>query len=166
MPYIDWHGNEIEDGEEDAVARDNAAAFRAETEAGRTRVVEAGLALDAHAYYYRVRLDPAEARSFARLEPDADGTLAVLLDAIDQAIPVMDFGPDNLNTGKPAHTYEVGREYSRVVYLDWPRSYAPDGFDWPALESRLREIAEDAGADEHGPEEDGPFGFRYRFWWD
>lgn len=133
-------------------------------------LVAAALALDAHALFYRVRLDPAEARSFARLRgnlaADDGSTLAVLIEAIDQAIPVMNFGPDNPNTGQPSHTYEVGSENSRVLYLDWTRSYATKDFDWPALESRLREIAEDAGADEFGPEEDGIFGFRYRFWWD
>ena len=131
-----------------------------------TPLVAAVLALDLYAAHYRVQMEPEEARSFARLCPAEDGSLAVLFDAIDQAIPVMSFGPGNPNNGMPAHTYEVGSEHSRVVYLDWPRSYAPKGFDFLALETRLREIAEDAGADEYGPEADGPFGFRYRFWWD
>ena len=142
-------------------------------ETSPSRLVAAVLTLDPHADFYRIRLDPQEAASFARLslydagaEEGEEGPLTRLLGAVEGMIPLMDYGPGNPNTGEPSHTYEVGRECSRVVYLDWPRAYAPNDFDWPALEARLREIGEEAGADEYGPEEDGAFGFRYRFWWD
>ena len=135
------------------------------TQQPNIRLVDAALTLDSHALFYRVRLNPAEAERFARQVGD-DDHLAALLNAVDAVIPRMDFGPANPNSGKVSHSYEVGRECSRVVYLDWVRSYAPKGFDWPALEARLREIGEEAGADEYGPEEDGALGFRYRFWWD
>ena len=136
----------------------------------RHRLVAAALTLDRVASHYRVRLDPSAALLFAELAPDGNALTAPPLRdltlAINALLPRSDFGPGNPNTGLMHHAFDVGRENSRVLYLNWPKSYAPKGFDFLALIAKLAELARDAEADEFDLVENSRFSFEYRIWWD
>ncbi len=98
--------------------------------------------------------------------------LARLIATINTIIPPMKFkSPTNPNNGKPHHTYLIGNEGSRVIYLVIRKFYLKKefqgkAFDYDDLAAKLDTLAEQAHADEYGVTRDTKDEFIYRFWWD
>lgn len=136
------------------------------------QMIAAAVQLDPYALWYHIKMRPAEAHGFAsKIGADWSPELTPLLTNIDDAVPPMDYGPRNQNTGKPHHFYMVGREKSRVLYLCIMRSYMPHDFDYDKLERKLRTWARMMQADEAWCV-DYPYTphpqcwYCFRFWWD
>ena len=138
-------------------------------------LVEAALAIDRVSDDYLVKMTPAQAGEFLS-RADAyniftSEDLVELLEAVDGEIPPMRFGPDNPNTGKPHHTYMVGNEGSRVVYLAVNKFYLEERFqgkpfEYPHLGTELELLGLRAHANEAWVDQDDDKTFKFRFWWD
>jgi hypothetical protein len=139
-----------------------------------TAKVAAALVLDEHALRYQVELTPDEAIDFAANLRDYNeataSRLTALVQRINDLIPPMDFGllngEPNPNNGRPHHTFRMGREYSRVLYVCIVKSYLPRDYDWAELVSTLDFYARHAAADEHGLSQTSPTSITFRVWWD
>ena len=131
--------------------------------------IHAALLLDPHSLRYQVEMTPSEALDFTgQLENYNDfypESVAELLEKINDLIPAMQFAPNNPNNGRPHHTYRVGRESSRVLYLDIVKAYMPAS-DYAAIAHTLTAWGHKAKADEAWVEEDSESMFTFRFWWD
>jgi hypothetical protein len=148
------------------------------------RKVQAALALDEFSLTYRVEMRPDEALAFAANCGDyneaTEARLARLVKRLDRAIPPMWFDSPadfpNPNNGKPHHVYHVGREGSRVLYLEIRLGYLesfrpPVGSEWRTLptlatfERLFGDFGQEARADEFSVERDA-HSWTFRFWWD
>jgi len=92
-----------------------------------------------------------------------------LVKRVNALIPPMDFGGTNPNNGQPFHTFDIGKEYSRVVYVSVVKTYfklMKKEVDLPAIFKRLEEIGSNFGADENEIFENDENIFVWRFWWD
>jgi hypothetical protein len=78
----------------------------------------------------------------------------------------MQFGFDNPNNGHTFHTYQIGKEYSRVLYIEVVKTYITKPFDYARLARQLAAWAVAAGAGEHDVIENSPTAFEFRVWWD
>jgi hypothetical protein len=87
-----------------------------------------------------------------------------LIRLIDDTMPRMDFGLNNPANGRVAHTYKIGREYSRVIYVNLPKLYNTTA-DWKQTEKEIRILAKHYQADEIDVEQT-PVSFEARLWWD
>lgn len=143
--------------------------------------VKAALALDPLSLDYQLTLSPRETLRFIRktgsyntFDPE---TALKLVKKINALIPREKWrNSDNPNNGKMHHNFKVGREYSRVIYLDIVKGYMPKNYDYEKLAEKLRQLAKEADAQEYTITEDTtlPFdklggitgGFVFRFWWD
>ena len=137
-------------------------------------VVTPAVALDEVSLQHKIELRPAAARRFA-YNAGSHGVeswrLRELIRQIDRLIPPMGFGKlnglDNPNDGKPHHWYTIGKEYSRVLYLNIVKPYlsrAP--FDYQDLTRKLDALACQYRADEHWTTENDDLSYVYRLWWD
>ena len=133
-------------------------------------IVRAALALDEEALNWSVTVRPDEAAELAgALGGYNEATperLAGIIASVDDLIPRKDYGQGNPNTGGMHHEYRIGREYSRVLYVQVVKTYLPDGFDLAALGVRIKEIAKDHRADEAWVTKDTPHDFEFRIWFD
>ena len=94
------------------------------------------LELDKTSLQFRVGFNPPTARRFADLGT-AHGIcprdLRNMIREIDGLLPRMDYGnlngKPNPNNGRAFHTYAIGKEYSRALYLSAPKLYAK-GFNF------------------------------------
>lgn len=135
-------------------------------------LIMSALKLDDFAQYYRVKMNPEEALVFFQhSKPRCQCYPAVLrrfIAAINDAVPLMEYGPENPNTGKQHHSFWVGREGYRVVYLDIAKLSILFGkekdFDFDAFGKRLILIAEQHHAYEADVTQND-IGFECRFWW-
>jgi hypothetical protein len=89
-----------------------------------------------------------------------------LVREINALIPPMNFQPGNVNNGRTHHHFKVGREGSRVLYLEIYKGYLPKDFDYAKLTAKLDLLAKAALADEHWATENSETAFTYRMWWD
>lgn len=118
--------------------------------------------------HWRTRVKPAEAAALFRAVRRPH--IASLIDAVSARIPPMDYGPGNPNTGHSHHEFDIGREYSPVVYLRVVKGYLPADFDLSELALGLKQIAarfkqdDSDEADVTSDPDDGTFEFR--FWFD
>jgi hypothetical protein len=119
------------------------------------------IALDSH-LHWNVTVNPVEAIQFGR---KVDPKLADMVGEISNWIPLMDYGPDNPNTGKAHHKFRIGREYSRVIHLELVKAYFPKGYDYSDLIKRLKKISEKYLTDVFGVEETDT-ALTVRFWFD
>lgn len=134
------------------------------------RLVDAILELDRHAQHYQVRVRPDEALAFAKRSEEynniTNDNLVSLISVANEAIPPMQFGPSNQNTGKPHHHFNVGNEGSRVIYCEVQKWYLPKGFACDDLGCYLVAIGNEALADESDiTRNDGSY-LTVRWWWD
>ncbi len=118
--------------------------------------------LDAHALTYRVRMTPAEAAHFCTRK---DPTLGDLLAEINKVIPVSQYEGDNPNNGKTHHHYHIGREGSRVVYVEVIAAYLNDDDTAKQVAADIQRLAKRYNADEINDEGQQGSIF-YRIWWD
>lgn len=130
----------------------------------------ATLLLDTYSNHYQVEMRPDEAMEFTAALDDYNGfdpdRAVKLIERINDLIPPMQFGSGNPNNDKPHHTFRVGREYSRVMYLDVVKAYMPINHDYAKLAGKLGRLGNDVNADEAGVVEDTDGCFTFRFWWD
>ncbi len=118
--------------------------------------------LDRLSLDYRVRMTPAEATYFCRHQ---DPTLGDLLAEISTIIPRCQYEGDNPNNGKIHHHYYIGREGSRVVYVEVIRAYLQSDDEATQLAADIARLAEQYKADEINDE--GKHGsLLIRIWWD
>jgi hypothetical protein len=136
----------------------------------KTTFLETALALDATGAQYQIEFRADEAVQFVSALPSEEQAAAWgLLGFIkycNKTIPAMDYGVGNPNTGHSHHRFLIGREYSRVVYLQFAKAYFPKGYDFNKLASRLSARAKRAEADEVNIHENTDMGFKMRVWWD
>jgi hypothetical protein len=131
-------------------------------------LVAAALVLDKVSIGFRVELRPDEALEFARRCTEHGVTNAALVDlitAMNDTIPPMLFGPDNPNNGRLHHVFEIGKQYSRVLYLHVYKAYLPRWTrqQWGALAVQCKEAS---NADETDVLCDDSSRFTFRWWWD
>lgn len=130
------------------------------------------LELDKTSLQFRVGFNPPTARRFADLGT-AHGIcprdLRNMIREIDGLLPRMDYGnlngKPNPNNGRAFHTYAIGKEYSRALYLSAPKLYAK-GFNFDGLTAQLKTLANKYGCEEFNTEENTPYSYLVRFWWD
>jgi hypothetical protein len=129
--------------------------------------------LDRLSHHHTVTMSPAEARAFALhadSHPQPAEELRAMLKELDAAMPKMDFGMlngrPNPNNGRMAHRYKIGKEYSRVVYLETAKRSYRQKIDWATIGKKLCAIGKKYGVDESDIVEDDEHGFTIRFWWD
>ena len=136
--------------------------------------VSPAVELDRVSLRHKIDFTPASARRFAA-RCEAHGVdncrLREMVRKIDKFIPPMNFGmcngTPNPNNGRPHHWYTIGKEYSRVLYVNIAKAYLRDSDKLCArIGNFLYQISEDYGADEFGIVEDTPDSFVARFWWD
>lgn len=128
------------------------------------------VALDVVALDYAVRVSPYVAEVFAQQAEGANRAtperVLGLVRAANGLVPGM-HAPGTPNDGRVHHSWRVGREKSRVLYLDVVGAYlnlAVGGLD--ALTGTLERVGQDAGCDEVKTTMDGLGGFTVRYWWD
>ena len=129
--------------------------------------IEAMLALDkTPALHWRVECNPCEAYVFA-LEAK-DSPLRQVIEEVNRLIPRIDYGPENGNTGATIHTFYIGKENSRVVYIDVVKTYfmnTGQNVDYDDFERKITNIAKKNFADEIDRFDEDLL-FRMRIWWD
>ena len=132
-------------------AQSTAPTRKAPRRQKRSALLDAAAALDLVALQWRVTVRPDEAADLVGALRDYNGAtrrvLARLIIGVDAVIPGSDYGPANPNTGRMHHEYSIGREFSRVLYVEVNKTYLPTGFDCAALAARLDGLAREAGAD-------------------
>src|SRR3990167_4863663 len=137
--------------------------------------VTAALDLDEHSLNYRVEYSPDEALQFSvqvgGYNESPPALAGKLIQSFDLPIPPMQFGMcngyPNPNNGKPHHKYLLGREGSRVMYVQVHKNYLPDSFNYDLLARTLKSLAQAAGADEYYQDDSfSAYSFVYRIWWD
>lgn len=137
---------------------------------GSEQKVDAALALDPLSLHYKVQFDPDEAVEFASREVMRYGPTLELVEGINELIPLKSYpkvnGRPNPNDGQPHHKIWVGREYSRVVYLEIIKAYMPDGFEYSRLGPKLKALGRRMSCDEAECLKSNADRFAYRFWWD
>lgn len=133
-------------------------------------LVRAALALDEEALNWSVTVRPDEAAELAgELRDYNEATrerIAAIVESIDAIIPRKDYGEGSPNAVGMHHEYRIGREYSRVLYVQVVRTYLPEVFDLAALAARIKEVAKGNAADEAWVTKDTPHDFEFRIWFD
>jgi hypothetical protein len=141
------------------------------------RFMRAALLLDRLSSNYEIEMRPDEAVEFLRrCEPEnvSNDEWVSLVQEINHLIPPMQYGPDNPNTGQPHHTFRIGRDYSRVIYLRIVKRYLSteppfqyrETLDWDTLDSKLVHLAVVHSADEAWNIKNDEHEYQFRFWWD
>lgn len=134
------------------------------------KLVEALIALEtAGSLHHQVELNPAQALEFAA---GCEGhgvdneSLVELVQRINNAVPPMEYGPSNPNTGKAHHKFYVGKEYSRVVYVLLVGNYFPDKKEIARAVRQIEQIGRHLHAQEVSTRTEGADSQRIRLWWD
>lgn len=149
-----WYNGGVTDGNQQAAAR------------GKTMdKLTAALALDNISLNYRVELSPVESIEFLFRSNTyiSREQASNLLAEIDAYIPRTSFGASK---DRQFYWLSIGRECSRVIYVEFAKAYLPKGFDCEKLTRDIGRAAEMAGADEAWVERDDDSGYRFRMWWD
>lgn len=137
--------------------------------------IQAALALDNLSIQFKIEFSAADAVVFARHASPHGHTQAALeklIQKINGFAPVMDFGGSNPNNGRHFHTFEIGKEYSRVVYVRMVKTYLNHGVNKnktgivDRFIADVSRLAKAAGAEEIGVEENTDSFLKIRLWWD
>jgi hypothetical protein len=132
------------------------------------KFIQGALAVDEVSTHFRIEFAPDTARAFVRIADAYNGfnqcDLVNLIDAVNDAIPPMLYGPGNPNNGRPHHKFLIGNEGSRVIYVNVTKAYLPASFNYAQLTSKLKAIGRRAHADEM--DETGTHSYQFRYWWD
>lgn len=117
---------------------------------------------------YQVELSPEKTILFIEtavpVGSETRERVTKLLNTVNDLIPRIDFGKDHPKTGQPHHSYRVGRESCRVIYLDLFMGYFEEGFNMQSLCESIENLAINAGA-RYGLESDNQ-SFVIRFSWE
>lgn len=130
------------------------------------------MGMDMEFMHYRVLLCPEDALEFLRgtnYNLATGERLAELITKIGQMVPPMQYGlvngEPNPNNGRTHHEFYVGREYSRVLYLEIVKTYMPKYWNWETFDYDLKQLANLAMANEFSANHN-EYSVSYRFWWD
>jgi len=127
-----------------------------------TQIANKAADLDIVALDYRVRLTPEQAAEFCLRR---DPLVGELLAEIDKVIPPMQYEGDNPNNGFPHHNYYIGREATRVIYVEVIRAYMDTDEQVAEIAEQIKQLAKKYEADEINDE--GERGAIFlRIWWD
>lgn len=133
--------------------------------------VDLVLTLDKMCHDYRVELSPLEAEEWATRAEYYNAmnrwTMLRLVQAVNERIPCRNYGKDNPNNGLPLHSFLVGNEGSRVIYVRvhlLPLAYLHA--DVSMLKTDLVTLGLQAKADESAVVEENGVWFTVRYWWD
>jgi hypothetical protein len=135
------------------------------------RKVDVALELDKLSTNWLAEFDPEEAVEFVKraeyYNNFTNEDLVNLIESINKIIPRFWNGEDNPNNGSYIHTFYIGNEDTRVIYLslfkDWD---VLKNFDFNEIEKKLEELGRKAKADEYEAVVNSKYYFKYRFWWD
>lgn len=132
-----------------------------------TDKVKAALALDKLSLHHRISFNPTDAYDFLySTDVIYRENLSGLIKDIDLLIPTMKFGEGNPSNGKKHHHYLIGRENSRVIYIEIIGSYLDTNFSIGDLTENIRKLSKFHEADEFTGEADKDRNVLYRLWWD
>jgi hypothetical protein len=131
------------------------------------RRISAAVQVDGVYDDYEIEMMPAEALSFAATSPVLPGiaeSVYVLIDVLNHAIPVADFGPNHPRTGVSHHKFRVGRQHGdRLLVLELFKGYFASDYPFDELLEKIQQYAESAGCslEQEGDET----GYRFIFLW-
>lgn len=133
-------------------------------------LLDTAFTLDGASTHYRIEFSPTQALKFIqRADPQSEcwsREPLAFLQAINQTIPAMQFGAGNPNNGKPHHRFFIGREFTRVIYLDMAMAYLENTVeDLPALIEKISQLGFEYHAQESAVYEQSAAGILFRFWW-
>jgi hypothetical protein len=139
--------------------------------------IDVVLSLDELSLSYRVELEPDEALKWSWYVMDYNEATAQVLrqlvEAVNARVPRMQYNDSNPNNGKPTHSFYVGREGSRVMYVSVrlyhlvsraANPYTSD--DIETLKKDLVALGYQHRADESWVEEEDRVSLTVRYWWD
>ena len=106
-----------------------------------SKLVKTMVEMDELSLFYLVNLSPEDAIGFAAKRTVRYGNLSSLLARINQAIP-------QTGDGKMWHTFWIGREYSRVVYVEMIETRAPLSINPAKYIQYISDIAREYEVDE------------------
>ncbi len=97
---------------------------------------------------FQIEMTPAEAIAFAEVAPPAGMPgLRTLVVQINAVIPAADFGPDHRQTGKPHHSFRIGRQRgNRLIRVSIFKGYFQIEYDFMALLEAIHALGTAAGA--------------------
>jgi hypothetical protein len=116
-------------------------------------------ALDVGTLHWQVQVKPEEAEKFLS---DAGDKLA------HNFVVLANSRMPKAKWGTSEHWFKIGREYSRVVYLEMVKTYVRDFTrgQWAAVLGDLETFAKIAEADEFNVEQNDEVWLKIRVWWD
>lgn len=121
-------------------------------------------AVDNASLHYQVELDLEHAVAFLE---KCDPSLVGMVKELDAIVPTAKWGTDK---AEKFYNFLIGKEYSRVIYLDINTSYyVSEPFDEDELMEKMQEIVERYNANEINRIDSNmhlSLGFTMRFWWD
>lgn len=136
-------------------------------------LVRACLEMDEKSIHWSCELNPIEAFNFLAASKEYNGMnkLFLMVEKINKIIPTMEFGEENPNNNKSFHTYRIGNECSRVIYVDFSKSYLTkyraekwDEKQILRLISDIQSLGKRAGADEISVD-NSEHSVSIRLWW-
>lgn len=129
------------------------------------KLVDIVLEAEKNCLHFRMELKPDEFFDFIVRSDRYTTDIVRCFFQIDALIPRMSYPEPNPNNGHPFHTYDVGNEYSSVVYLKFVKAYLPKDFNFGELQDKLHEFAHKMACEEMDVAKDDGC-FEFRFWWD
>ena len=127
-------------------------------------IVDKAVDLDMVSLQYRVQMTPTEAAAFCERR---DPWIGDLLAEIDKVIPLAQYeDTSNPNHNTTHHHYYIGREYSRVIYVEVFRNYLTSCKESRAIAAKIEELAKKYEADEINDEGEHGGSLLIRIWWD
>ena len=117
---------------------------------------------------WSVRVAPKEARAIARAHDRLNDCLLGIIIAANEMIPNAYYKPDNPNNGCVRHEFEIGLEYSPVLYLHIHKNnyLQMSGDEWGSLGIELLRLGHKFGADEFNIQENNDWTLTVRYWFD
>jgi hypothetical protein len=129
---------------------------------------------DTHSIRHQVEMQPSEAVEFCQgcqgINEATNKNLTRFVKSVNEMIPAIKFDDGNPNNGRSHHTFIVGQECSRVIYVTFAKYYLK-GYNWTGqeyneLERLLKNTASRFNADEMCVTENDEHSFTFRAWWD
>jgi hypothetical protein len=137
-----------------------------------TKVVDHIIALDADCKHYLVEITQDMAVDWSNRSPVCNrllrNNLVAMVDYINKTSPKQNYGKGNPNTGSVSHTFKVGNEFSRIVYVVYKKPYCKlDETAWLQFAVDILARAKNIGKpDEAIMESNTNELLTLRFWWD
>ncbi len=135
------------------------------------QLLQAAWGIDAVCNHFQIDFKPQLAARFAKGCTEHHITPEHLACLIDWITTVSPWRKPNLELNRhadpepyPTHRITVGKEYSRVLYIFYPK-LSGNGTDWRHLSATLQEGGAHYGASEVDVIEDDRMSLKIRMWW-